>query len=152
MNYDKQFISVFNTYYPFERYIMQSPKQLNYYFDDVFVTEIFIPNTEIKPIVGPRSGIITWTKVDDDEIYIKVKGPAGTMRFGYFDFAEHKRETIREAVRRDFGVEEWERLYEDYEDGDAPLKEVLLKQKSLIESLYGVCKIKDTASTKLIIN
>lgn len=50
MNYDKEFLSVFNEHYPFERYIVKEPKPIGNLFDDAFLTEIFVPETEIKPI------------------------------------------------------------------------------------------------------
>ena len=50
-DYDKEFVNTFNEYYPFERYIVKEPKKINYLFDDVVLTELFIPSTEIKPCV-----------------------------------------------------------------------------------------------------
>ena len=49
---DKEFINTFNEYYPFERYIVKEPKKINYLFDDVLLTELFVPSTEIKPVKG----------------------------------------------------------------------------------------------------
>ena len=48
--YDEQFLNVFNSYYPFERYIIKDPKPIGNLFEDALLTEIFIPLTEIKPI------------------------------------------------------------------------------------------------------
>ena len=45
------FINEFNDYYPFERYIVKTPKSFVYLFDDAQLTEVFVPSTEIKPIV-----------------------------------------------------------------------------------------------------
>jgi hypothetical protein len=44
---DKEFIDVFNEYYPFERYILKNPKSIENLFDDLLLTEIFVPKTEI---------------------------------------------------------------------------------------------------------
>jgi len=43
MDYDREFLSVFNEYYPFERYIVKDPKSITYLFDDAILTEIFVP-------------------------------------------------------------------------------------------------------------
>ena len=51
MSYDNDFINTFNEYYPFERYIVKEPKKINYLFDDVLLTELFVPSTEIKPCI-----------------------------------------------------------------------------------------------------
>lgn len=48
---DKEFIGTYNEYYPFERYIVKNPKKINYLFDDAILCELFIPSTEIKPII-----------------------------------------------------------------------------------------------------
>lgn len=50
--YDKNFINTFNEYYPFEKLIIKEPKQINYLFDDVLLTEIFI--LEVAKVV-PKS-------------------------------------------------------------------------------------------------
>ena len=143
-NSDKDFINTFNSYYPFERYIIKNPQKINYLFDDALLTELFIPNTEIKPILN-NGKISYWTKINNDEIYIKVKGTAGEMRFAYFDFDESVRETIRGIIYEDFGQYEWQSLYVEYEDKDDYefLKEELLNQKSLITDKYGVCNVKE---------
>lgn len=142
MNYDKNFINTFNGYYPFERYILKEPKQVNSLFDDVLLTEIFIPSTEIKPITDDNGNLITFTEVPEDEIYVKLKGPGGEFRMSYFDFADHIREEIRYSVILDFGQYEWECLYVDHEDDDDELKEALQIQKDKIIEKYGSCEIK----------
>ena len=48
---DKEFIDTYNEYYPFERYIVKNPEKINYLFDDALLCELFIPSTEIKPII-----------------------------------------------------------------------------------------------------
>ena len=143
-NQDEEFINNFNEYYPFERYIVKNPQKINYLFDDVLITEIFIPDTEIKPYL--HNGKVTgWSKVNNDEIYIKLKGEAGEMRFAYFDFDESVRETIRGIIYEDFGQYEWQSLYVEYDDKDdyLDLQEVLLEQKKLITDKYGECNIKE---------
>ena len=141
-NYDENFINTFNEYYPFERYILKEPKQITYLFDDILLTEVFIPNTEIKPVTDDNGNLITFTKVPDDEIYVKLRGPGGEFRMAYTDFADHIREEIRYSVILDFGQYEWECLYVDHEDTDE-LEESLQIQKNKIIEKYGSCKIKE---------
>ena len=140
---DREFINVINEYYPFERYIVKSPKSLDPTFDDLILTELFVPKTEIKPIIH-NDKLVCFTGVKHDEIYVKVKGVAGEMRIGYFDFAPHIRETIRDIVITDFGPYEWQSLYVEGEDEELPkLEKVLSEQKALIEKKYEECIIKD---------
>ena len=125
MNADKDFINIFNEFYPFERYIVRTPKSIEPVFDDLILTEIFVPKK-------------------NDEVYVKVKGVAGEMRIGYFDFAPHIREAIRNIVITDFGHYEWQSLYVQDEDEELPeLEKVLSEQKALIEKKYKECVIKD---------
>ena len=145
----KDFINVFNEYYPFERYIVKTPKSVVYLFDDALLTELFIPSTEIKPIVLDGQ-FIGHTKVPKNEIYVKVKGTAGEMRFALFDFADAVIEDILYIIVSDFGGYEWEGLYVDHEDDNEDLKAALLEQKRLIEEKYGECGIKDTINAELL--
>lgn len=145
----KDFINVFNEYYPFERYIVKTPKSIVYLFDDALLTELFIPSTEIKPIVLDGQ-FIGHTKVPKNEIYVKVKGSAGEMRFALFDFADAVIEDILYIIVSDFGGYEWEGLYVDHEDDNEDLKAALLEQKRLIEEKYGECGIKDTINAELL--
>ena len=145
----KDFINVFNEYYPFERYIVKTPKSIVYLFDDALLTELFIPSTEIKPIVLDGQ-FIGHTKVPKNEIYVKVKGSAGEMRFALFDFADAVIEDILYIIVSDFGGYEWEGLYVDHEDDNEDLKTALLEQKRLIEEKYGECGIKDTINAELL--
>lgn len=150
---DIEFINTFNKYYPFERYIVKTPKSINNLFDDLLLIELFVPNTKLKPIFYDKNGskdILYWTKFNRDEIYIKVKGVAGEAKLAYFDFADHIRETIREIVVKDMGFNNWQSLYVE-EDNLSNLKEMLNKQKSLIELKYEECKLKkDTPNNKLL--
>ena len=141
-NYDEEFLSVFNEFYPFERYILKNPKSIDNLFDDLLLTEIFVPRTEIEPILDHNGELITFTKMNTDDIYIKVKGYAGEMRLGYFDFEEHIRENIRDIFYEDFGDYAYECLYVDHEDRSDLMKELDL-QKKLITAKYGRCKIKE---------
>ena len=141
--YDEQFINTFNEHYPFERYILKEPKRINYLFDDVKLTEIFIPSTEIKPITDDNGNLITFTEIPDDEIYVKLIGSSGEFRMAYFDFAEHIREEIRISVILDMGQYEWECLYVDHEDNDEKLGKELQEQKRLLIQKYGSCEIKE---------
>lgn len=142
MEADTEFIDIFNVHYPFERYIMKDPKPLDFLFDDMVLTEIFIPSTEILLKESDR-GISYWTHVDDDEIYVKVKGAAGEMRVGYFDFAEHIREEIRGLFIEDLGNYEYQSLYVEDEEGEDQdlLVELNIQYKKIIEK-YGECCIK----------
>ena len=75
MNADDDFINILNEFYPFERYIVRTPKSIEPVFNDLILTEIFVPKK-------------------NDEVYVKMKGVAGEIRIGYFDFAPHIREAI----------------------------------------------------------
>ena len=147
------FINEFNDYYPFERYIVKTPKSFVYLFDDAQLTEVFVPSTEIKPVVIDGQ-FVGHTKVPTDEIYIKVKGPAGEMRFALYDFSDGVIDEIISIVISDFGGYEWEGLYVEHEglDGEdnESLREALLEQKRLIEEKYGECTIKDTINAELL--
>lgn len=149
---DKDFLNTFNEYYPFERYIVKEPKRINYLFDDVVLTELFVPSTELKPII--RDGkYVGSTQINDDDIYVKLKTSSGEFRMAYYDFNDHIREEIRSVIIDDFGGWEWECLYISYDDGDDEnedqqcadkvLSDALQTQKKLIKDKYGVCNIKD---------
>lgn len=153
MDYDENFLSLFNEYYPFERYIIKDPKPLNCLFDDVLLTEIFVPYTEIKPIMYNGS-FIDYTSINKDDVYVKIKGKAGEMRFGYFDFNDHIRDEIREIVFGDIGEFALEGLYVDEEEGVPVNKEDLIEmlniQKRLIEEKYGACEKKKACRDNLL--
>lgn len=146
----KEFISVFNEYYPFERYIIRNPQSINYLFDDIKLTEIFVPSTEIKPItyinsVTGKEEYICHTKVNNDEIYVKLKCKDAIFRMALYDFDDRIRETIIEIVLEDIGSLNWQSLYIEYEDGNEEedeLKEILKEQKIIITKKYGECNIK----------
>ncbi len=138
---DKEFIGTYNEYYPFERYILKNPKKINYLFDDALLCELFIPSTEIKPIMN-EGEFVGFTRIDDDDIYIKLKTSAGEIRMAYYDFNDHVREEIRHIIISDFGGYEWECLYIENEDDD-DLAIALQFQKKLIEEKYGTCNVKD---------
>lgn len=139
--YDEEFLKEFNKFYPFERYIIETPKSIDNLFDDLLLTEIFIPKTEINPILDHNGELITFSKMNTDDIYIKAKSNAGEIRLGYFDFEEHIRENIRNIFYEDFGMYAYECLFVDYEDL-SQLKSKLNLQKELIISKYGECNIK----------
>lgn len=126
-NYDEDFISIFNECYPFERYIVKNPKPINCLFDDAVLTEVFVPYTEIKPILHDGK-FIGHTSVNNDEVYVKIKGNAGEMRFSYFDFSDGVRENIRDIIVGDMGEYEYESLYVDHEDEEPDLVEMLMTQ------------------------
>lgn len=143
-NYDNDFINTFNEYYPFERYIVKEPKKINYLFDDVLLTELFVPSTEIKPCIDKEGVFQGFTSIDNEDIYVKLKCGDFEFRMAYYDFNDHIREQIRWIILEDFGGYEWESLYVDYGDEDAyeELKEALLTQIQLITNKYGECSIK----------
>lgn len=141
---EEYFISVFNERYPFERYIFKTPVKINSLFDDLFVTELFIPSTEIKPILDRTGSLIRFTKVPANEIFVKVTGPFGEARLSLFDFADGVREDIRYSLIMDFGHHEWESLYvRDDDADDEELKEAIETQRELIEKKYGACNVKN---------
>ena len=147
---DKEFINTFNEYYPFERYIVKNPKKINYLFDDVLLSELFVPSTEIKLIMH-EGYFVGFTHINDDEIYIKLKCKNECddnwveFRMAYYDFDDSIREEIRRIIISDFGGYEWESLYVEHEEDDDfnELKDALKIQKKLIEDKYGVCNVKD---------
>lgn len=145
MEYLEEFLSVFNDRYPFERYIFNTPCSLGNLFDDVLVTEIFVPSTEIKPYFSDDGQYIDSTEVPVDEIYLKLKGPGGEFRMGLIDFDKPIYENVIFRLYEDFGDYAWECLYMDYDEEDAydELQEVLLEQKRMIIDKYGVCNIKE---------
>lgn len=152
MSYDTNFIDTFNEFYPFERYIVKNPKKINYLFDDVLLSELFVPSTEIKPVMSEGS-FTGFTRINDDEIYIKLKCKNECddnwveFRMAYYDFNDHIREEIRGIIISDFGGYEWESLYVEHDDDDDnKLKDALKIQKKLIEDKYGVCNVKDNFS------
>lgn len=138
---DKDFIDTYNEYYPFERYIVKNPQQINYLFDDVLLCELFIPSTEIEPII--REGeFVGFTQINDNDIYVKLKTSVGEIRMAYYDFSNHIREEIRHIIVSDFGGYEFECLYVKHED-NSDLLIALQIQKKLIEEKYGTCNVKD---------
>lgn len=152
-NYDEDFLKTFNECYPFERYIFKDPKPLGMTFDDILLTEVFVPYTEIKPMFNEDGSFSRYTKIPYNKVFVKVIGNAGEMRIGYLDFEDHIREMIRYNFIEDFGGYEYEGLYVDHEDeGDdnASLIAVLKKQKTLIEEKYGECNVKPSVRDNLI--
>ena len=141
---DKDFISTFNEYYPFERYIVKNPKKINYLFDVALLCELFIPSTEIKPIMH-EGDFVGFTQINDDDIYIKLNTPAGEIRMAYYDFNDHIREEIRRIIISDFGAWEWESLYVECDEGEynEDLAQALKLQHTLVKNKYGVCSMKD---------
>lgn len=138
---DKEFVYAYNECYPFERYIVKNPERINYLFDDALLCELFIPSTEIKPIIHDGE-FVGSTQINDDDIYVKLKTLAGEFRMAYYDFSDHIREEIRRIIISDFGGYEWESLYVEHDDVDEELSKALQAQKTLIEEKYGVCSIK----------
>ena len=106
----KNFLEVFRHWYPYKRYIVENPKPIGLKYEDAVLKEIFS---------------------DEDEVYVVIEGPAGSMRFDLFDFKDHIQEEIRDIILNDFGKYAWECLYVDHEDTD-DLDRVLSRQKDLI--------------------
>ena len=141
---DYNFIETFNDYYPFERYIVKNPKQINELFDDAVLTEIFIPSTEIKPLIDDGGNFQGYSEIPDDEIYVKLKCNNVEFRMAYWDFNDHIREEIRTIILNDFGHYEWQSLYVEYEEEYEydELKDALKIQYNLIKEKYGECNLK----------
>jgi len=151
MDYDDNFLNIFNECYPFERYIFREPKSIGITFEDIVLIELFVPYTEIKPITNENGSLITFTRINKSEVYVKVRGNAGEMRFGYFDFSEPVREEIRTAFIVDFGEYNYESLYVDHEgDDNSDLRNLLGEQAKLIKAKYGECKIKKALRDNLV--
>ena len=151
MDYDDNFLNIFNECYPFERYIFREPKSIGITFEDIVLIELFVPYTEIKPITSENGSLITFTRINKSEVYVKVRGNAGEMRFGYFDFSEPVREEIRTAFIVDFGEYNYESLYVDHEgDDNSDLRNLLEEQAKLIKAKYGECKIKKALRDNLV--
>ena len=151
MDYDDNFLNIFNECYPFERYIFREPKSIGITFEDIVLIELFVPYTEIKPIINENGSLITFTRINKSEVYVKVRGNAGEMRFGYFDFSEPVREEIRTAFIVDFGEYNYESLYVDHEgDDNSDLRNLLGEQAKLIKAKYGECKIKKALRDNLV--
>ena len=150
--YDERFLGVFNECYPFERYIFNTPRVITDLFDDIVLTEIFVPYTEIKPVCNPDTGdLMFFTEINKDEVYIKVRGKAGEMRLGYFDFEKHIRENIRDAFLEDFGRFNYESLYVDHEgDDNSELEQFLKDQYNKIVGKYGKCDTKEAVRDNLV--
>ena len=134
--YDEKFLSIFNEHYPFERYIIKNPKPIGEYGDCV-LTEIFVPNTIIEPILDDNGKLITFTRINQNNVYIKIRGNLGEVRFNYLDFADHIREEIHNIMIEDMGETNYESLYVDHEDENDELEKELEIQKQLIISKYG---------------
>ena len=121
-------------------------------------TILINPSTRIarEAIVDEQNTIVLigqfmgYTEIPKNEIYVKVKGSAGEMRFALFDFADAVIDDIMCIVISDFGGYEWEGLYVDHEDDNEDLKTALLEQKRLIEEKYGECGIKNTINADLL--
>lgn len=151
MDPDEEFLNIFNECYPLERYIFKEPRSIGTTFDDVVLTEFFVPHTEIKPILNDDGSLITFTRISKSDVYVKIKGKAGEMRFGYFDFSEGMREDIRIAFIEDFGKYNYESLYVDHEgDDNSDLKELLEEEAKLIKAKYGECNIKKALRDNII--
>lgn len=148
-DYDERFVDIFNTYYPFEKYIVKDPKPLGLLFsEDVLLTEIFVPHTKCNVITDDCGNCIGFHYIDFQKIYIKVKTSVGEICFGYADFREHIRENIRDIIISDIGDYEWECLYVDNEDSKEVLKPVFEEQYRLITEKYGSCYLKDSDEFK----
>jgi len=72
-NYDEEFLNTFNECYPFERYIIKEPKSIGNLFDDAVLTEIFVPYTEIKPVVDDNGELLFFTKINQYSFKIRWK-------------------------------------------------------------------------------
>lgn len=133
-DFDEEFLMTFNEFYPFERYIIKNPKRIN--DDNALLTEIFVLKTKDTDLDSDENFLCS--KYRDNDLYIKVKGDAGEIRFSYFDFAPHIREEIRRVFIEDFGRYNYDSLYFDSGDYDnQSLFEELDYQRKLITNRYG---------------
>ena len=73
MEYLEEFLSVFNDRYPFERYIFNTPCSLGNLFDDVLVTEVFVPSTEIKTYFSNNGQCFDSNEIPIDEVYLNLE-------------------------------------------------------------------------------
>lgn len=142
---EEEFINIFNNNYPFDKYILKNPVPINSRFDDLLLTEIFVPETHIKPILNDEGKFMYWSEMPWNEIYIKCKTKnSEPFRLAFYDFAEDVRDEIEWAMIKDFDPYAWECLYIEF---DEPSEDILLQnlqiQYNLIKLNYGECKIKD---------
>lgn len=135
-DFDEEFLMTFNEFYPFERYIIKNPKRINY--DNALLTEIFVLKTKDTDLDSDDEDFLC-SNYRDNDLYIKVKGDDGEMRFSYFDFAPHIREEIRRVFIEDFGQYNYDSLYFDNGDDEdnQSLSEELDYQRKLITDKYG---------------
>jgi hypothetical protein len=92
-----------------------------------------------------------FTKINKDKVYIKVRGKAGEMRLGYFDFEEHIRENIRDVFVKDFGHYNYESLYVDHEgDDNSELEQFFKDQYNKIVGKYRECNTKKAVRDNLV--
>lgn len=148
----QDFINTFNEYYPFDTYILKTPKQINTLFEEILITEIFIPNTNINPILSEERKNTCFTSINKKDIYVNVLVKGMEFKMWFYDFAEHVQENIVNSVIDDFEPLEWENLYIDYEE-ETKLSEILQEQQKLLILKYGFCNIKNNIyNSQLLLN
>ena len=150
--YYKEFVNIFNEYYPLERYIIRKPVSIGTVFGDVMLTEIFVPYTEIKPIVDENNKFHgDFTKINKKEVYVKLKCDNTEYRFSIADLSDTLVENIIYIFIDDFDAYNIESLYVDREDNDySELKAVLDEEAKLITEKYGICNIKKAVRQNLL--
>lgn len=129
----QEFINTFNEYYPFDTYILRTPKQINNLFEELLITEIFIP-----------------TDINKKDIYVNVLVKGIEFKMWFYDFAEHVQDNIVNSVLDDFGLLEWENLYINYEE-ETKLIEILKEQQKLLILKYGFCNTKNNIYNKQVL-
>ena len=144
MEYDEDFLSLFNYHYPLERYIFEKPMSLGLDFDDVQLMEIFVPDTEIKPIIVDGQG--NKQMIADRVGQIRAQISTTTSDFD--------KEKLQERLAKLAGGDYFQYLYIDSEDEeiDKEVAKVLIKQYKLNIEKYGSCKIKNVYNAKFILN
>lgn len=131
----QEFIYTFNEYYPFEIYILKTPKRINNLFEELLITEIFIP-----------------TDINKKDIYVNLLVKGIEFKMWFYNFAEHAQYDIIDIIIDDFGPLEWENLYCDYEE-ETKLIKTLKEQQKLLILKYGFCNIKNNIyNSKLLLN
>ena len=117
------------------------------------MTELFVPSTEIKPVLY-NGHVVYFTKVNPSEIYVKVKGKAGELRIGFYDFADHVRDGIMKIILDDMEGFNWESLYARDEDEDKELYKFMSnefrKAKSKHPEIFS--ELPDTVTEKWVID
>lgn len=103
MNFVRNFIQIFNDYFPYERYRFKTPISISSVHDKMYMTEINIPKQKVNKYIP----------YNNDAIRIIVND---SFCFSLTDFCDSIQQDIAAAVVEDFGQYEFQSLYCEYED------------------------------------